>query len=97
MHMVAHEDVGVHADMVLGHRLAQKVVEVPAIEVVDEDGAAIDAALGDVKRSTCKLEARATWLARKRAGGPLPAQPAERDNCARAPPEGASVNSLRPF
>ena len=63
MHMVAHEDVGVNADMVLRHRLAQKLIEVPAIEVVDEDRAAIDAALSAVKGSTCKLEARATWHA----------------------------------
>jgi hypothetical protein len=48
---------------------------VPAIEVVDEDCAAIDAALGDVKGSVCKLEARATWHARKRAGSRSPAQP----------------------
>jgi hypothetical protein len=73
--MIAHEDVGVHGDLVLGHRLAQKLVEVPAIEVVDEDCAAIDAALGNVKGSACKLEARATWHGRKRAGRRLPAQP----------------------
>jgi hypothetical protein len=88
MHMVAHEDVGVHADMVLDHRLAQKLVEVPAIEVVNEDRAAINTALGDVKGSVCKLEARATWHARKHAGGGLPAQPVERDCCGRVPPGG---------
>lgn len=76
--MVAHEDVGVHADMVLGHRLAKKIVEVPTIEVVDEDGAAIDATLGDVEGSACKLKARTTWHARKRAGRRLRAQPVER-------------------
>ena len=55
MHMIAHEDVGVHGDIVLGHRLAQKLVEVPTFEVVDEDRAAIDAALGNVKGSACKV------------------------------------------
>jgi hypothetical protein len=65
----------VHADLVLGHRLAQKLVEVPAIEVVDEYCAAIDATLGDVKGSTCKVEAWAAWHARKRAGRRSPAQP----------------------
>lgn len=73
--MVAHEDVGVHVDVVLGHRLAQKFIEVSAIEVVDEDRAAIDTALGDVKGSVCKLEARAVactqacWQTTARAAG----------------------------
>jgi hypothetical protein len=56
-----------------------------------------DAALGNVKGSACKLEARATWHGCKRAGRRQPAQPMERDCCGRVPAEGASLESIRPF
>lgn len=67
--MVAHEDVRVHADVVLRHGVVKKVVEMLSVEVVDEDGATIDATLGDMKGSLWKLEAWATWHATSVARG----------------------------
>ena len=95
--MVAHEDVGVYGDTMLIHDIAQKIMKVVPIDVVNEDRAAIYPALGDMKRSARKLEARVTRHAvsltldcgvhSQRCGG-----------CGvRESSQGWSVNSLRPL
>lgn len=95
--MVAHEDVRVHADVMLRHRFAQQLIEVVSIDVVYEDRAAIDATLGDMNRISRKVEARTAGHAASMASGD---QPRSRRNGAIAvgsSPRTGVANSLRPL
>jgi len=58
--MVAHEDVGVRCNVVFIHGIAQKIMEVASIDVINEDRATVYPALGNMKRDTRELEARMT-------------------------------------
>lgn len=58
--MITHENVGVHRNAVFVHDVAQEVMEVVSIDVINEDRTAVYPALGNVKRGTGKLEARTT-------------------------------------
>jgi hypothetical protein len=55
MDVVAHENVGVHCDGIFGHGVVQQSVKVLTILVVNEDGTAIHATLGDMQRAAWEL------------------------------------------
>lgn len=48
--MVAHEDVRVDRNVPLVHGVAQQLIEMPAIRIIDENGATVDATLRDMGR-----------------------------------------------
>jgi hypothetical protein len=56
--MIGHRDVGVHRHVVCEQLLREQVKVVPAIHVVDENGAPIHLAVRDVQRNGGDLEAR---------------------------------------
>lgn len=58
--MITHENVGVHRNAVFVHDVAQEVMEVMSIDVINEDRTAVYSTLGNVKWSNGKLEARMT-------------------------------------
>lgn len=62
--MVVHQDEGMDGDTALPTGLAQEVSVVVAVVVVDEDGAAIHAALGDVHRDARQFQAGLAWHVR---------------------------------
>lgn len=64
--MVVHEDEGMDADPVPAARLAKHTAVVVTVLVVEEDGTAVHAALGDVLRDAGQFE---SGLARHRGRG----------------------------
>lgn len=67
--MIAHQDEGMDGDGVSSTGFVQQLAVVMTVFVVDENGGAVDAALGDVKRNVWQNQARAArrgmaWMAR---------------------------------
>ena len=88
---MAHENLGVLANLVLGRGLAAQLAEVVSIELVNGDRAAIDATLGGMKRVARKLEAWTAWTvwhAASLAPGDQPTQPGDRRDRGRPPGHG---------
>mgnify|MGYP001553729568 CR=1 FL=1 len=68
VHVIAHQDVGVNRDGVLMDRAGKQFKIMTAIIVVDENGATIDAALGNMQRDAGEFEAWATRHGDRAAG-----------------------------
>ena len=74
VHVVVHEDEGMDLDPVLAAGATQQLLVMLPVLVVQKDGAAVYAALGDMHRNARKLQAWLTWHECE-AGGWLPKVP----------------------
>lgn len=97
MHVIAHQDIGVDGDGALTHGIAQQVEVVAPVVIVDEDGATVDATLGDMKGDTGNLEAWPARHARSFAGRGAVASRCSLQHGVSNLPESGSVNFLRPL
>ena len=64
--MIVHQDEGVDGDGVSSAGFMQQLAVVVPVFVIDENGGAVDAALGDVERNVWQDQACSAWHGKRR-------------------------------